>query len=208
MEYILLNQALYAVCEFVDDVRYSMVSPFDRRKRPQSVQLSLRETKTIRGRALSHEPPPILWRRPSIEVSVDRTEILKIVSHKMIQKRIAWNRIRYAVARIDCWNRTYRRPPLKRPRLKTPKIFYQPKPYDTWNEESFYMSTPRNIPSRVQRVEAKPRIDTWLRKPYAETTSRIKIINKPIQIQGKSRVDTWQRPSYRARSTSPRVSVR
>ena len=65
----------------------------------------------------------ILWRRPSI----NRQEILHIVS----KKKLAWKRIRYAVARIDCWNRTYRRPTPRRKQMKTPKIFYQPKPYDT-----------------------------------------------------------------------------
>jgi hypothetical protein len=206
MEYILLNRALHAVCEYVDDsIPYSIVSPFDKRVRPKSVQLPLQELSKIkRFRAISQDPPSLLWRRPSIEIPIDRQEILKIVSHKMIQKRIAWRKIKYAVARIDCWNRNYRRPPLKRPRLKTPRIFYDPKPYDTWNEGSIHTLTPRNIPSRIQRVEAKPRIDTWLRKPI-ESMSKIKIFNKPIQIQGKPRVDTWLKPSYRSRSASAKV---
>jgi hypothetical protein len=180
-----------------------MVSPFDRHIRPKSVQLPLQPIKTQRFRAISQEPPSILWRRPSVEI--DRQEILKVVSHKMIKKKIAWKRIKYAVARIDCWNRNYHQTPLKRPRLKTSRIFYQPKPYDTWNEGSIPISTPRNIPSRIQRVEAKPRIDTWLRKPYVEPISKIKIFHQPIQIQGKTRVDTWLKFPYRARSTSARV---
>ena len=51
MEYLLLNRALHAVCEYVDDtVRYSSVSPFDRRRRPKSVQLPLKEIKVQRSR--------------------------------------------------------------------------------------------------------------------------------------------------------------
>lgn len=174
-----------------------MISPFDRPVRPKSVQLPLKEIKTKRFRAISQDPPPLLWRRPSIVIPIDRQEILKVVSHKMIRKKLAWNKIKYAVVRIDCWNRTYRRPPFKRSRLKTSRIFYHPKPYDTWNEGSIPTSTPRNISSRIQRVEAKPRIDTWLKKPYVESVSKIKIINKPIQIQGKPRVDTWLKPPIR-----------
>lgn len=181
-----------------------MVGPFDKRIRPKSVQLPLRDIKGKRFRAISHEPPAILRHRPSIKVPIDRQEILKVVSHKMIRKKVAWRKIKYAVARIDCWNRNYRRPPLKRRRLNIPKIFYVPKPYDTWNEGSIPTSTSRNIPSRMQRVEAKPRIDTWL-KPYGERISKIKIFNKPIQIQGKARVDTWLKLTYRSRSTSARV---
>lgn len=197
---------MHAVCEYVDDtVRYSMVNRFDRRIRPKSVQLSFEPVQRQRFRAISHEPPDLIWRRPSIEVPVDRQEILKLVSYKMIRKKIAWKKIKYATARIDCWNRTYRRPPLKRPRLKLPKIFYHPKPYDTWNDESAPTPTPRSIPSRMQRVEAKPRVDTWLRKPYAGPTSKVKIFNKPIQIQGRSRVDTWLKLPYHARSASARV---
>ncbi len=177
----------------------------DKHIRPKSVHLPLQDIKRQRFRAISHEPPSILWRRQTIEIPIDRQEILKVVSHKMIKKRMAWKKIKYAVARIDCWNRNYRRPQLKRPRLKTPRIFYDPKPYDTWNEGSIPTSTPRNIPSRIQRVEAKPRIDTWLKKPYVGSVSKIKIINKPIQIQGKPRVDTWLKLSYRSRSTSARV---
>lgn len=192
MEYLLLNRALHAVCEFVDDsVRYAIASPFQGRYRPRSVHLPLKEVKVQRTRALSVEPPTILWRRPS----------LPEISKKIMEKKLAWKRIKYAVARIDCWNRNYRRPPLRRVRLKTPKIFYQPKPYDTWNEESIPTSTPRNIPSRIERVEAKPRIDTWLRKPYQEPVSTVKIINQPIQVTGKSKVDSWmKRPIRRARS--------
>jgi hypothetical protein len=181
-----------------------MASPFDKHIRPKSVQLPLQEIKRKRSRAISQEPPSILWRRPTIEVPI-RQEILRVVSHKMIKKKIAWKKIKYAVARIDCWNRNYRRPPLKRPRLKTPRIFYDPKPYDTWHEGSIPTPTPRSIPSRIQRVEAKPRIDTWLKKPYLESGSKIKIINKPIQVQGKPRVDTWLKLPYRARSTSAKV---
>lgn len=188
-----------------DTVRYSMVSRFDRRIRPKSVQLSLEPTERQRFRAISHEPPALLWRRPSMEVPIDRQEILKRVSYKMIRKKIAWKRIRYAAVRIDCWNRTYRRPPLKRPRLKLPKVFYHPKPHDTWNEESIPTPTPRSIPSRRQRVEGKPRVDTWLRKPYVGPESKFKIFNKPIQIEGRSRVDTWSKFPYQARSTSARV---
>ncbi len=198
------NRALHAVCEFVDDVRYSMVAPY-RPTRPKSVHLPLESIKDRRSRAISHSPPRLLWRRPSIEIPVDRQEILKVVSHKMIRKKIAWKKIKYAVVRIDCWNRNYRRPPLKRPRLKIPKIFYDPKPYDTWNEESAHTPTARSIPSRMQRVEAKPRIDSWLKKPYVHPGSKLKILNKPIQIQGKSRVDTWLKLTYPSRSTSARV---
>jgi len=204
MEYMLLNRALHAVLEFVDDTRYSIASPFDK-FRPKTSHLTLEEVKGKRFRAVSAEPPIILWRRPSIEVPIDRQEILKIVSHKMIRKKLAWKKIKYAIARIDCWNRGYRRPPLKRPRLKLPKVFYHPKPYDTWNDGSIPTSTPRNIPSRIQRVEAKPRIDTWLKKPYVESVSKIKIINRPIQIQGKARVDTWMKLERQARSTSAKV---
>ena len=179
-----------------------MVSPLDRLARPKSVQLPLRDVKKTHRRALSHEPPAILWRRPS----VNRQDILKVVSRKMIRKRIAWKKIRYAAVRIDCWNRTYRRPSFKRPRLKIPKIFYQPKPYDTWNEESAHTPTPRNVPSRVQRVEAKPRVDTWLRKPYAGPVSRFKIVNRPIQVTGKSRIDTWLKPPIRRAHSAVEVS--
>ena len=208
MEYLLLNRALHAVIEYVDDtIRYSIASPFDKH-RPKSVHLPLQDIKGKRFRAISQEPPSILWRRPSIEIPIDRQEILKVVSHKMIRKKIAWKKIKYAIARIDCWNKGYRRPPLKRPRLKIPKVFYDPKPYDTWNEGSIPTSTPRNIPSRVQRVEAKPRIDTWLRKPSVEPVSKIKIINKPIQIQGKARIDTWLKVTYRSRTTSARVKTK
>ena len=182
-----------------------MVGRFDRRIRPKSVHLPFEQVHRQRFRAISHEPPRILWRRLSIKVPVDRQEILRLVSHKMIRKKIAWKKIRYATVRIDCWNRTYRRPPLRRPRLKLPKIFYHPKPYDTWNEDSIPTPTPRSIPSRIQRVEAKPRVDTWLRKPYGGPASKVKIFNKPIQIQGRSRVDTWLRLPYRSRSTSARV---
>jgi hypothetical protein len=182
-----------------------MVGPYDRRIRPKSVQLPLKDIKDKRFRAISHEPPKILWLRPSIKIPDDRQEILKFVSRKKIRKKIAWKKITHAVTRIDCWNRSYHRPPLKRPRLKIPKIFYDPKPYDTWNEELVPTPTPRNIPSRIQRMEAKPRIDTWLRKPYVQPGSKIKILNKPIQIQGKARVDTWLKLTYRSRSTSPRV---
>lgn len=163
-----------------------MASPLNRRRRPKSVQIPLKEVKVQRTRALSEEPPVVLWRRPSIHRET---------------KRIAWKKIKYAVARIDCWNRTYRRPALRRVRLKTPKIFYQPKPYDTWNEESIPTSTPRNVPSRIERVEAKPRIDTWLRKPYQEPISTVKIVNQPIQVTGKSKVDSWlKQPIRRSRS--------
>ena len=203
MEYMLYNRALHAVCEFVDDtVRYSMVSPLDQRVRPRSVQLPLKDVKKNRRRVLSQEPPEIHWRRPS----VNRQDILKVVSRKMIRKRIAWKKIRYATVRIDCWNRTYRRPTTKRPRLRIPKIFYQPKPYDTWNRESAHTPTPRNVPSRVQRVEAKPRVDTWLRKPYAGPVSQFKIVNRPIQVTGKSRIDTWLRAPIRRAHSAVEVS--
>ena len=182
-----------------------MVSPYEPRKRPRSVQVPLQVVKTVRHRALSYEPPEMFWCRPTTEPEVNKQEILQVVSRRMIRKRNAWKRIRYAVARIDCWNRSYRRPTLKKSRPKISKIFYQPKPYDTWNEGSITTSTPRNVPSLLPRVEAKPRIDTWLRKPYKQPVSQVKIVNKPIQIQGRSRIDTWMKPSYRSRSLSARV---
>jgi hypothetical protein len=205
MDYILLNRALHIVCEYVDDTMpYSFVSSFDERIRPKSVQLPLRETKGVHHRALSHEPPFVRWRRSSTNITHDRETLIKIFSKKT-RKIIEWNRIRHAPKRIDCWNPTYRRPKLKRKVWKPPTIFYEPKPRDTWHEESVHMSMKRHIHEHVQRVVAKPRIDTWLRKSYVPMGVKRKIFNKPIQIQGKSRVDTWMRENYRGRSTSARV---
>lgn len=193
---------MHAVYEYVENaVEYSTVDEFDPHVRPKSVQLPIERVKRKKYRAISQEPPLVLWRPPS----VDRQKILKIASYKMIKKKIAWKKIRYAVARIDCWNKGYHPTSQKRRPLKTTKVFYHPKPYDTWNEESSSIITPRSITNRVTRVEAKPRIDTWLKKPYSIHPSTIKIFHRPLQIQGKSRIDTWSKYPTRTRSTSARV---
>ena len=73
-----------------DTVRYSMASPFDRHVRPKSVQLPLQEIKTQTFSCYITRTT-INFMASSIHktIPIDRQEILKIVSHKMIRKRIS-----------------------------------------------------------------------------------------------------------------------
>ena len=151
---------------------------------------------------MSHEPPSILWRYPTIDLSKEHQDILRVISQEKLRRKISWNKIRRAVARIDCWNRDYRRPQLKRHQLKIPKISYYPKPYDTWNNQFL---TPQTIQTHLQRVKTKSKIDTWSKIPYIKPISKTKIFHRPIRIQGKARIDTWLKLSRRTRSTSVKV---
>lgn len=196
-EYLLFNRALHAVCEFVDDtVQYSTLDVFEKRRRPKSVQLPMKTVKTKHFRAISHQPPKVFSPQSKIHIPIRHRRIL--------QKRVAWKKIRHITARIDCWNRNYHRPPLKRGRLKSRNAFYDPKPYDTWNED-LPPNMDLSISNRIRYVEAKPKVDTWLKKPYIPSQSKIKIFHKPVEIQGKSRVDTWLKLSSRPRSANARV---